>query len=382
MKSKNEIDALIVELKHKEKSKQKPKSKQNLWLLTQSDDSFFDEVPGINVFIGQFLECKDSRRSFLHNSGMAPKIVKTMFHENFDMINLPGFLEVVMTIVRENYLKSHSFELLYLTTLLKVIEENMGNPSFETETTLSFLIELAGIIKSKSTFFYFNMKLFRAIGRVLSKNHLLYLESEDFISQLMLFVFDCYLENAIKLKEMLISTSKTQIDKNLVSESQFRLVCFYLSKPFYMRLMSRFEHFQGKLRAMSELFVVIAKLQGKFTPHIIDFYIDYYQTCLVLFNSHLKSCLPVLSIEFILLRHDEIVAQLKKINQKDKLLGFKEFCGQYIQSMQMEIKPPVRPPAREALIRVTPFAAKKSFAESSKRIFTPKKRSFILPHRS
>ena len=383
MKLSKYIDNLIHEHNEQAKKyKEQENDKIEFSLMSSLSNKSCQNYKLVNDYILAFNKHKESRRKLLEERKILGKVVSVLLNESFEFMNTSDLLKFCYTCVKDNYLDSTSFKSLVLATYFKIVEDELGSPSFESLHTIKSLLKVIDIIRNKNNPMYFDWKIFKGFTVVFQKNNLLYLEDKNVIEELFLTLFNYYIEVIDSMIEKCEKSHLKIVKIGSTNNPHFFDLMYTGFKPVYLQYLISNEAFICLLNEFSQQIIFIFYNMKKFSGLYLKLFSDVILTFLLLYRY--KTLRPHLDIEEekIALSLLEFINQMLNYQKTQELIQFIGYNTLYIDMLHTQYVSPkpkkqfisIRKEIELNILKINAkeIGFKKSFVYNfCNRIFTP-----------
>jgi len=328
------IDSLISE--HNEQNKKVREidsDRLEFSIMSNFSNKSCNNYKIINDYILAFTKNKESRNKLLDERKILSKVISILLCENFEFINTSDLLRFCYISVKDDLIDSSSFKSLVLATYFKIVECELGSPSFESSKVIHSLLSLVNIIRNKNNPLYFDWKVFKSFSNVFQKNNLLYLEDQKIVEELFLTLLNNYIDLIDSIIEYADKSHLKVTKTAVINNPEFFSVMYFGFKPFYLQYFISNEAFKCLMSEFSQQIVYIQQNIKKLTGVHLKLFTDVILTFLLFYRY--KSLRPLLNIEkdkialFIL----EYINQLLFYQKTQEILSFIEFSPTLFEDM-------------------------------------------------
>lgn len=285
MKNEKYIDSLILD--HREKIKKQKKTEDDrleFSIISNFSSKSCHSYKLVNDYTAAFVKHKESRRKLLEEQKILSKVISIMLNENFEFINTADLLKFCYICVKDNHIDSTNFKSLILATYFKIIESELGSPSFESLKFIRTLLKIISIIRKRNNLLYFDWKVFKSFACIFQKNSLLYLEDQKVIEELIMTLINNYIEWVDAMIEYSEKAHLKVVKTSVVNSAEFFTVIYFAFKPLYLQFFVSNETFRCLLTEFAEQVSYITSNIKKYSSHHLKLFVDVILTFLFFYR--------------------------------------------------------------------------------------------------
>lgn len=227
--------------------------------------------------------------------------------------------------------------MLIISSYFYIFSENLGDPIFGSENILHDLIYLIKMAKSVNSSVYFDFRVFCGFEKIFERNRLLYLENEEVIKDIFVFLFEMYDDFFFEFFEI---CKNNFLDKKIGSFRfpDFAIVLYYGLKPAFLNLLLKQENFKKIIFSFFEKTKRIFKIIKKIPHNCLKFVFDILKISSILIRFKNIQKIVKINKNILITKYLELILLFLKYQYFEELEKNIDFIYPNIQIIFKSVK--------------------------------------------